>query len=400
MVTGNYLPIKNGGIENYTHRLALLLLKNKYEVEIASLNAGEEKEYIFEGIRINNLKGSFNDFELLLNLRNFDICHFHEYSAFGGIELHWIKKSKEFCKKVFFTFHLPYFTCYKKDFRFNGKADCNEFTDAGRCVDCIITEKLDHKNLNSPALLSKIVNNILTITGKKRKLKTKVQLNNLRLTKLLTICDTVFIIADWFKNLLEQNGYEDKKLVLIPNNINPVSLNKKLTSTNIIKKKIIFAGRIEHQKGLHLLCEAMQHLNESKIEIDVYGNKVDEAYYDSCLIKYAFNFKDIVPREALLNLLHEYDFLVLPSIFTEMYPMVIQESFDAQLPVIASAAKGNAAMVKEGVNGFLFEYDNAKDLARTIDKAYHLKLNGWEPEFKKNGNPEKNIEEMLSYYVV
>lgn len=398
-VTGTYLPIKNGGIENYTHQLALLLLQNDFGVEVAALDVGDKDVIFYEGIKVNNLRGSSSKFNDLLCIENYDICHFHEYSAFGGIELHWFKMAKEKCKKVYFTFHLPYFTCYKNDFRYNGQSDCDVFNDAKRCTNCIISEKQKLHHLDQSYVTAKLVNAFLVFTGKKQKLNRDILVHHHKLTELIDYCDSVFLIAGWFKNILENNGYKNNKLKLISNNLN-MEFEPANKCNNILKKKLIFVGRIQHQKGLHLLCEAMSMLKTNFLEIDVFGNIVDEKYFAECKLKYSYNYKGIIARQQLLKQLQEYDFLILPSVFTEMYPMVIQEAFHFNLPVIASAAKGNKDAIEDGVNGFLFEYDNAKDLARTIDKAYHLKLNGWEPEFKKNGNPEKNIEEMLSYYVV
>jgi glycosyltransferase involved in cell wall biosynthesis len=398
LVTGTYLPIKNGGIENYTHQLALLLFQNQSEVEIAGLNTGSSQEYFYEGVKVNNLKGSFESFEGLLEKGDFDICHFHEYSAYGGIEIHWLKKAKEYCRKVFFTFHLPYLTCYKNDFRYKGITDCNHFTNPEKCTACIIVDRLNDKKWGKSETVIKIIETVLSISGRSEKLKTKVIENNRLLTELLATCDEVFIIANWFKKLLEDNGYNSDKIKLIPNNLNPIISNNSTSLTKPQKNKMVFAGRIQHQKGLHLLCEAMQKINTRGIEIDVYGNKTDEEYFRTCQAKYPFVYKGIIERKELLTLLPDYDFMVLPSVFTEMYPMVIQEAFNSGLPVIASAAKGNVNVIKDSENGFLFEYANAKDLALTIDKAYYLKQEGWKPSFTYPDDSEKDVAEILSYY--
>ncbi|MGN6266147.1 MAG: hypothetical protein ACTHM5_10770, partial [Ginsengibacter sp.] len=64
----------------------------------------------------------------------------------------------------------------------------------------------------------------------------------------------------------------------------------------------------------------------------------------------------------------------------------------------ASSAKGNRDAIDDGINGFLFEYDNSTDLARTIDKAYRLKNDDWLPVFKHAGSAAKDFDEILSYY--
>jgi glycosyltransferase involved in cell wall biosynthesis len=394
-VTGNYLPGKKGGIENYTHWLARILLKNECMVQVAALNLNEKRDYLFEGVRVNYVKESMNVFEELLKREQYDICHFHEYSE-HGIEVQWFKKAKEHCKRVFFTFHLPYLTCYKNDLRYKGLNDCNTFNSPARCAECTIYEKSMDAVGN---LFAPIATSLATIAGLNKKLEKKVILKHHCLRELITTCDEVFIIADWFKKLLNENGYSDPKIKRIPNRPAIDISTNVIADNRLIKNKIVFVGRIEHQKGLHLLCEAMNQLNQKNLELDVYGNKVDEIYFDKCLSKFSFNYKSVIPSEVLKVQFKNYDFLVLPSVFTEMYPLVIIDAFHSELPVIASTAKGNRDAVCDGENGFLFDYNDAADLASTIDKAYHLEKNGWRPVFKYSDRPEKDIEEIISYYL-
>jgi len=125
---------------------------------------------------------------------------------------------------------------------------------------------------------------------------------------------------------------------------------------------------------------------------------VDDAYNEKCRSEYGYNFKGTLPLKDLLGLLDQYDFLVMPSVFTEMSSMMIKDAFLYHLPVIASSAKGNVDVIKEAKNGFIFKYQDYKDLARVIDAAYLLKQNGWQPEFETNNSPENTWKEILSYY--
>lgn len=396
-ITGNYLPEKNGGIENYTHWLASVLIPNSIHVEVAALNVNATKDYIYEKVKVNNLKGSFSEFETLLQTGNFDICHFQEYSAFGGIEMPWFKKAKEYAK-VYFTFNLPYFTCYKNDFRYKAIEDCNTFNDPGRCAKCIIADKSGYHRYRSEALLS-ILSGISDLTGIRQKLKKKVTDQYKKLNELIAVCDYIFIYADWFKKILAENGYDQSSIKKIPYKTKTILPGNSDPEKGILKNKILFVGRIEPQKGLHLLCKAMNELSTSDIQLDVYGNMVTQDYFDECYKKHAFNFKGTINYHALMQILSEYDFLIMPSVFTEMYSMMIKDAFYAKLPVIASTAKGNRDAVSDGENGFLFDYNDAASLASTIDKAYNLKKNGWTPAFKYSDHPEKDIEEIISYYL-
>jgi len=401
LVTGNYLPGKNGGIENYSHWLATLLLQNHFEVEVAALNVNENEDYFYEGVKVNYLKGSFSVFKSLLEKGNFDICHFHEYSEYGGIEIPWFKKAKEHVKKVFFTFHLPYFTCYKGDFRYKGGEDCNTFSDSKRCTECVIADKTGYQKSGKSEMYLSIVSGMMAVTGKRRELEKRIIEKYQKLNELISICDNIFIYADWFKNILSENGYNNPSIKKIPYK---TKSEDKITGSlndetgNNTRNKILFVGRIQHQKGLHLLCKAMNNITPKDVQLDVYGNIIDQKYFENCSKEFSFNFKGTTRYHHLLSILKEYDFLVLPSVFTEMFSLVIKDAFYEKLPVIASSAKGNKDAIADGVNGFLFEYNNADDLAATIDRAYRSKEEGWFPKFFESVNPEKDIEEILNFY--
>ena len=396
LVTGNYLPGKNGGIENYTYWLATILTLHGFQVEIAALNPGETGDYEHEGIKVNNLRGSFYHFEHLIKNKPFDICHFHEYSGKNGINVAWLKAARLRCLKVFFTFHLPYLTCYKADFRYLGTEDCHTFSNPARCTQCVIADKLPPVlNGNRPGIQWAV--SAAKLSGWYGKLEKRILARYHELDELIASCDNIFIYAAWFRDILLENGYNAPSVKKIPYKTRTFITSPEIPKPGI-RNKLLFVGRIQHDKGLHLLCAAMNQVADKELRMDVYGNIVDDAYYRSCLDTYKFNFKGTKPYEQLLGVLQEYDFLVLPSVFSEMYSLIIKDAFYEQLPVIASAAKGNVDAVSNGVSGFLFEYGNARDLALTIEKAYAWKKKGWKPVFSYPANPREDVEEIVSYY--
>lgn len=401
MVLGRYLPYKNAGMENYTHTLVKKLLENNYSVQVAVLESESVNGYEYEAVPVLPLVNGYSSFVQLVSEKKFYICHFQEYSGSNGINLKWFQTAKVNCSKVFFTFHLPYLTCYKHDFRYNGIEDCNNFSSPSRCVKCIIATKLNFKKTHrfgiqnfSIKLLTPLIERLPNIN----RLRNRIDQRKTGLNELINTCDNIFIYADWFKKILNDNGYTSSAIVKVPYVTNG-SIRKDASNAVSLatKNKILFAGRIEEQKGLLLLCKAMNLIKEDLV-LDVFGNIVDEGYFEKCKEEYNLNFEGTLPLKDLLELLDQYDFLVMPSVFTEMYSMMIKDAFTYHLPVIASAAKGNADVIREGKNGFIFNYDDHKDLARVIDEAYNLKKKGWQAEFETNNSAANDWEQILSYY--
>lgn len=399
LVLGRYLPGKTAGIENYSHFLATLLLENNYEVEAAILNGPNKEIYNYQGVTVIPLKDGLDSFVSLLQERRYNICHFQEYSGEDGININWFTAAKRYCRKVFFTFHLPYLTCYKNDFRYLGIEDCNNFSSPERCIKCIIATRLHYKGSKKNNLYNFAIDAVIPMaekTSKLKKVKNNIQARKKELKKLIATCDNIFIYGAWFKKILFENDYDSPKMKLIPHITKPDFTRKQ--RENFVKKKILYVGRIEPAKGLHLLVRAMNKISTQHIQLEVVGNVTDEKYFEACKVKYSFNYKGTLPRTVLLQSLPEYDFLVLPSVFTEMYSLILKEAFYEQLPVIVSSAKGNRDVVREEENGFIFEYGNAKDLARKIDEAYTLLTNGWQPIFLPENDIERDEEQILSYY--
>ena len=63
------------------------------------------------------------------------------------------------------------------------------------------------------------------------------------------------------------------------------------------------------------------------------------------------------------------DWVIVPSIWWENSPMVIQEAFANGRPVICTGIGGMAEKVRDGVDGLHFEVRNPLDLADTLGRA-------------------------------
>ncbi|AOO82716.1 glycosyltransferase family 4 protein [Bosea vaviloviae] len=74
-------------------------------------------------------------------------------------------------------------------------------------------------------------------------------------------------------------------------------------------------------------------------------------------------------REDVPALMSEIDWVVMPSIWWENAPLVIQEAFQHRRPVIASGIGGMAEMVRDGVDGLHARPGDPAHLARILRRA-------------------------------
>lgn len=142
----------------------------------------------------------------------------------------------------------------------------------------------------------------------------------------------------------------------------PYGLNSKLvcrtTRKAALKTGTIrfgFIGRILPVKGVDLLIRAFRQVR-GQAELSIYGAPGSHAIHleehrdgDARI-----TFRGSFDNNKLADVLNAIDVLVVPSVWLENAPLVIQEAHLAGIPVITSNAGGMAELVSDGENGFLF----------------------------------------------
>ena len=181
----------------------------------------------------------------------------------------------------------------------------------------------------------------------------------------------MIVLTDWYKKILLQNGIAENKLELVKQAL-PYKIENRQPSYQIKGEtiRLLFIGRIDPLKGLHLLLEAIYDLSKEKIQLDIFGPVTDHYYYNglkqNTAQKKNICWKGLLPQEEVVNTIQHYHALVLPSTFSEMSPLVIQEAFAAGVPVIGADVAGISEQIKHNYNGLLFDFNNAASLRNTI----------------------------------
>jgi glycosyltransferase involved in cell wall biosynthesis len=135
-----------------------------------------------------------------------------------------------------------------------------------------------------------------------------------------------------------------------------------------------YVGRIVPAKGVHVLGEAVRRLApDLPAQVVVWGDASQEPEYAAALPqagpgRLGLEFRGSFDRSQLAQVYSQMDVLVVPSIWHENTPLVIQEAFAAGIPVIASDVGGMAEVVQPEVNGLLFAPGDASGLAAAITR--------------------------------
>lgn len=134
-----------------------------------------------------------------------------------------------------------------------------------------------------------------------------------------------------------------------------------------------YIGQLAEHKGVHLLIEAFRRLRASvPVRLEIYGGASVPAYQqrleriasDDPRIRFHGRFDN----HAVYDILAPFSVLVAPSIWYENSPLVIQEAQAARIPVMTAALGGMQELVKDGVDGLLFEPGSVDSLAAQLQR--------------------------------
>ncbi len=140
-----------------------------------------------------------------------------------------------------------------------------------------------------------------------------------------------------------------------------------------------YFGNLNPWKGILPLLQAAKLLHgagETGIELRIHGGAPfqSEAFTDAlekALDEAGANVTHCGPyrRDEMAELMAEVDWVVMPSIWYENAPLVIQEAFQHRRPVITSGIGGMAEMVRDGVDGLHVRPGDPAALAAALRRA-------------------------------
>lgn len=143
-----------------------------------------------------------------------------------------------------------------------------------------------------------------------------------------------------------------------------------------------FFGQITPYKGLPLLLRAWELLQARAAlppgaELTIHGNNIDiqspafraEVESLAARVSGSVRFAGEFHRDELPRRMTEVDWVVVPSLWWENSPLVIQEAFAFGRPVVCSDVGGMAELVTHDRNGLQFRSGDVEALANTLQRA-------------------------------
>lgn len=206
-------------------------------------------------------------------------------------------------------------------------------------------------------------------------------------------------LTNFAKNKFVEGGIPSNKIIVKPNfleskDIQPISG----------EKYFLFVGRVSKEKGVHNLLDAwMQLSNKYDTKLIIIGDGPEreglERTYKAKDVKFLGN----QDTKKVLAYMKGAQYLVVPSIWYEGFPMTIVEAFSVGTPVICSNIGSLQEVVEDEITGFHFDYKNVEHLMSILSKAlnhnsYELMRKNVFSKFEGNYTSEVNYKQLINIY--
>jgi glycosyltransferase involved in cell wall biosynthesis len=139
-----------------------------------------------------------------------------------------------------------------------------------------------------------------------------------------------------------------------------------------------FFGQLSRFKGAEVMLDAMGLLaDDCDAHLWLHGANLElqtQEFQDEFAARHAalkdrVTFRGSYDHAELPGLMADLHWVLVPSIWWENSPLVIQEAFFHRRPIICSDVGGMAEKVHDGADGIHFRRNDAFSLARTIEAA-------------------------------
>lgn len=171
--------------------------------------------------------------------------------------------------------------------------------------------------------------------------------------------------SQFVKNSLLAAGIKDWQIKIVPYGVNVSQFTPKSNKDYGGRLKLLYVGSVSYRKGMHRLLKIVAKSTDVDLFIAGGYNSASELYIEYKDAK-NMHFLGFVTRDKLNALYNDCHVFVLPSLCEGM-AMVGLEAMAAGLPIICSKNTGVNDVVVNGINGYVYNYNDEAALLQYIN---------------------------------
>lgn len=389
-----YFPDAAGGTEVYVASLAKHLAALGYACAVAA-PADHNSSTVIDGIPVHRFAitapqglahaygrpdetaaASFAD--LVGRLRP-AVVHLHARTA--AVSERLIDIGHAAGARVVFTYHTPTVSCGRGTMLLFGREPCDGVIERRRCMTCTLEARGAPRHLAAllaampPALASRLAaaDGLPPACSALRTPGLMAEAQD-RFRGMMRKADRIVAVSDWVAAVLRANGVAPAQITVSRQGVaddgwSPPARPPVRSAGPV---RIAYFGRLDPTKGVDLLIDAVTRLPEVDIAVDLFLVRQQGSARDMARIEALagsdrrITVRDAVPAERVRDAMASYDLIAVPSRWLETGPLVVLEAFSAGVPVLGARRGGIAEIVRDDIDGILFEPDDAGALAAAL----------------------------------
>lgn len=163
---------------------------------------------------------------------------------------------------------------------------------------------------------------------------------------------------------------------IIPNGVDITRFHPEIKALDKFPRhapKILFLGRLDPRKGLKHIISAYPKIKEKipEVILIIVGSGSSIEYYKELIPKKwrdSLYFEGRVSADLIPRYYATCDVYVSPATGGEVFGIVLTEAMATGKPVAASNIPGYNNVIKHGINGMLFDFQDPDNIADTVSK--------------------------------
>jgi glycosyltransferase involved in cell wall biosynthesis len=433
MVSHDFLPRHRGGVEVYAWRLAKELARH-HEIRLLCTESHpgvpsyRVREDVFDGIPVTEISHQHvaSSFERSWRdpkvdaifrgvLREFrpDVVHV-QHLAYLSLGL--IRIAKAAGVPVVFTLHDYGLLCIRGGRMLREDRERCERPQPDRCAECVNGQPLRDGGADGVlgAILGRLPDSARKFMGQalaaprpagpapfdERVAAVEERLAAVR--EAIGHADLLISPSAWLRRTFVDSGFAAPDRIVVSENGQEAAEFRAASRSPAEALRVGFLGAVVVEKGVHVLVEAMNQLADlAGLECSIHGVVDADPEYARALAASSRNprlrFAGPFEPSRVAEVLGGFDVLVVPSIWWENSPLVIQEAFLAGVPVVTSGIGAMAEKVTDGVNGLHFPAGDARALAAQLrrlhgDRGLLARLSAGRPLVKTIAEDARDLE--------
>lgn len=183
---------------------------------------------------------------------------------------------------------------------------------------------------------------------------------------LSMVTDKIINISKYEENMAIKFGLSKNKMVMIYNGVKDKKIN--ITDNNLRKENkinLLFVGRLDKTKGIDILLDVYNHDKFKNLHLYIIGNSV----LDNIQIENStrITYLGWINNDKIDKYYQMCDVVIMPSRW-DGFGLVAIEAMRNSKPVIASNRGALPELIKNGINGYIFNLNDKNSLKNILEK--------------------------------